>query len=375
MKICIATDFHLSYRQYGLSEREDDFYKQYDKLIDDIIKEKPNIFIELGDIYDESKPKPKAIKNFNDGIKKLVENNIQVIGILGNHTLIQRKDFYPVDFLTEDIKYLDGDFLIFDNVFIGGIGYHSKFQSDKFNKKLNNLIEKSKDCKVKILLLHQGLKEDIPFGWDFESELFNDFDYVFLGHIHKRITRKSNGTVFHYVGSLNCCNATEFIDELEQGKGYSILNINDGKTKLKSVNLTPNRPFINLNMTEDELNDSYTDEVLKLLKGYSIKPIVYVKCNTKRPFDIYEMCKKWERNTLYINKNITKIDENFTSETKVKDILSVDKTLKEICDEKYGENSWQGDFAVELKNELCKDLNSASNLADEIYEKYYKMKS
>lgn len=372
MKILFATDFHLSYRQYGLIEREIDFYKQFNNLIDEIIKEKPDVFIELGDIYDDARPKPKAIKIFNDGIKKLNKNGIKVIGILGNHTILQRKDFYPVDFLTEGIKYLDGDYVIFNDVFIGGIGYHSKFQIEKFQNKLKFLIDESKKYKIKILLLHQGLKDDISFGWDFENEMFLDFDYVFLGHIHKRITNEKHNTIFHYVGSLNCCSVTEFIDELEQGKGYSILNIENGNIQLNVKNLVSQRPFINLNMTQNQLNDSYEDEVLKLLKGSLIKPIVYVKCDTKKPFDVYKMCEKWEKNALYINKNITKIEENFDIDIKVEDLLSVDKTMKEVIEKKYGKDCWQSDFAIELKNLLNKDVKGAIHLSDEIYKKYFK---
>ena len=76
MKIVLAYDFHLSYRQYNIKERERDFYNKFEKLIDEIIKEKPNLFIQLGDIFDEPKPKPLAIKIFNDGIQKLKDNNI-----------------------------------------------------------------------------------------------------------------------------------------------------------------------------------------------------------------------------------------------------------------------------------------------------------
>ena len=185
MKIVLASDFHLSYRQYNLKEREKDFYQKFDKMIDEIIKEKPNLFIQLGDIFDEPKPKPLAIKVFNDGIQKLKSNGIEILGIVGNHTTLQVKDFYPIDFLFEDIKYLDGDYVTYDDVFIGGVKYHSKIQKQDIKNKIDYLSEQSENYKIKILLLHQGLKNDIEIGYEFtEEELeLNRFDFIFLGHI------------------------------------------------------------------------------------------------------------------------------------------------------------------------------------------------
>ena len=121
MKICIATDFHLSYRQYGLEEREQDFYKQYGKLINQVIKEKPQLFLILGDIFDTPYPKPIAIQTFNDGLKKLKQEGIKVCGIIGNHTLIQRKDYYPIDkVFEENYHIIDDSYMIIDDVFIMG---------------------------------------------------------------------------------------------------------------------------------------------------------------------------------------------------------------------------------------------------------------
>ena len=272
MKIALASDFHLSYRQYGLLEREEDFYKQFNNLIDEIIKEKPDLFIELGDIFDEPQPKPKALKIFGDGIKKLKANGIKVIGILGNHTIVQRKDFYPIDFIFENIKYLDGDYLIFNDVFIGGVAYHNKTQ--KYIKdKIDFLAEESKAYDVKILLLHQGLKNDIEIGYEFtEEELeLNRFDYVFLGHVHKRMLREKDNTVYHYVGSLNSCSVIELVDEIKEGKGYTIFETDTGAMDFKKI--SPIREFVDVEIIEDDLNDNKINEVFELLNDKSIKTI------------------------------------------------------------------------------------------------------
>ena len=369
MKIALASDFHLSYRQYGLLEREEDFYKQFNNLIDEIIKEKPDLFIELGDIFDEPQPKPKALKIFGDGIKKLKANGIKVIGILGNHTIVQRKDFYPIDFIFENIKYLDGDYLIFNDVFIGGVAYHNKTQ--KYIKdKIDFLAEESKAYDVKILLLHQGLKNDIEIGYEFtEEELeLNRFDYVFLGHVHKRMLREKDNTVYHYVGSLNSCSVIELVDEIKEGKGYTIFETDTGAMDFKKI--SPIREFVDVEIIEDDLNDNKINEVFELLNDKSIKPMMRVKCEANNPAYIYDICKEWETKALHINKNITKKQYNNENEMNMEDFISIEEAIRKTVNEKYDEK-WYGDFAVELYKKLITDKDSAIEYANEIYKEKF----
>lgn len=370
IRIMIATDFHLGYRQYGIMEREEDFYQNFNGLVEEAIKEKPDLFIELGDIFDEPYPKPQAIKVFRDGIKRISDVGIPVIGIIGNHTLIQRRKFYPVDKLfDENLILLDGGFLTFGNVWIGGIRYSSN--PDNAKKVIDELYKTAKNYSTKILLLHQGLKEIVPIGWDMdlnEMEL-NRFDFVLCGHIHQRYTFKMKDTIYHYPGSLNSCSATDFVDEMKNGKGYTIVDTETKELNIK--NLECRRPFMDLDLNDDDLNEHKVDEVLKSLKGYKNKPILYVKCKTKEPLDIYKACEKWEKYALFINKKIERDLEEIGIKNQNND-LSVDILIKDIMDEEYGKDSWEGEFAIELKNKLIQDEESAMEYANDIYERRIK---
>lgn len=370
IRILIATDFHLGYRQYGLHEREEDFYRQFNCLVDSVIQENPDLFIELGDVFDEPYPKPKAIKVFRDGIQKISDAGIPIIGVIGNHTLVHRKKFYPIDRLFEEkIVLLNGDSLIFDNVWIGGLRYSSKLNNIK--EQIDSMYEVAKNYKTKILLLHQGLKQIVPIGWDMDLEEMelDRFDYVLCGHIHQRYTMKIKNTTYHYPGSLNSCSVTDFIDEEEQGKGYTILDIENQTLKIK--NLQNGRPFLDLNLTDDDLNENNIKCINESLKEYKIKPILRVKSETKEPLNVYKACEIWENNTLFINKKINKITEILKIKEDEK-MLSVDELIKKTVDEKYGKNSWQGEFAVELKNKLLQDKESGKEYADKIYKEKFK---
>ena len=50
IKFAHLADTHLGYRQFGLLEREKDFYEVFDKIIDKIIEEKVD-FVYIVEIY------------------------------------------------------------------------------------------------------------------------------------------------------------------------------------------------------------------------------------------------------------------------------------------------------------------------------------
>lgn len=367
MKICIATDFHLSYRQYGLDEREQDFYRQYEKLIEEVINEKPDIFIELGDIFDEHKPKPIAIKKFEEGLEKLNNAGIKCYGIVGNHTLIRRRNYYPIDKIFEDkLRILNEDYETFDDVFICGINYHPRTHDIKDT--VNTLYEKGKSCRLKILLLHQSLKKDIPIGYDFDEDKLqlNRFDYVFLGHLHKRILRYDEQTdsVIHYPGSLNSCSVVELLDEINDGRGYTVFDTDTYLLEMK--NITPQREYIEYNLKDDELNDDFLDKECNRLKEQDTKPIVQLNLTTKNPKYTYDICKKLDKHCLVMKCNINTDNE----ETQDKQI-NTNKTIEEIAKETFPKK-WQSNYFIELMKLLAEgNTSEAEELAEKMYNEHY----
>lgn len=358
MKICIATDFHLSYRQYGLEQRENDFYKKYDKMIDNIIQEKPDIYIQLGDIFDTPYPKPISIRKYGDGLKRLNEKGIKCYGIIGNHTMIQRRMFYPIDKLfTEHTTLLGGKSATFDDVYICGIDYHSK--TFDIRQAIDKLYEKGKGARVKIICLHQALKKDQPIGFDYDDSLLGleRFDYVFLGHLHKRILRKDDsGAVFHYVGSLNSCNTVEMADEMACGRGYSVLDTDAGS--LKMVTVDEDRKYVQLSLTNDDLNDGFADEVAQSLRDYSVKPMVMLNVVSDDLNDVHEFVRKLENVCLSVSYKVQVPEATDVEKVKF-DVLDIEGLIHE----KF-ESSDDGDFAVEMYRLLgAGDVDGAIELS------------
>jgi len=71
MRFAHLADSHLGYRQYGLLERENDFYEVFDKTIDKIIESDVDFVIHSGDLFEIAKPSPEAIFGFQQSFLKI----------------------------------------------------------------------------------------------------------------------------------------------------------------------------------------------------------------------------------------------------------------------------------------------------------------
>jgi exonuclease SbcD len=71
----------------GLNSRFVDFIKTFNESIDKMIENKVDFCLIAGDIFRSKTPTPEEINEFGKGIKRLVDNGIPTIVVLGNHDL------------------------------------------------------------------------------------------------------------------------------------------------------------------------------------------------------------------------------------------------------------------------------------------------
>ena len=254
-----------------------------------------------------------------------------------------------------------------DGTFIGGLPYHPK--SYDIKPAIDQLYEKAKGCRLKILLLHQALRKDIHIGYDYDEDKIglSRFDVVLLGHFHKRIHRDENGTVYHYPGSLNSCSMAEMKDEMETGRGYTVLDTSTGELTMKT--LPPERQYIQYDATTSELNEHFITDAIKSLKGCSRKPVVQLNITGNDTRHIYETVKKLEPWALSVRHKTIKVDEDDLPITDTeRDIGNIEDMLR-----KRFSKEWQGDLAVDLFRSLSiGDTDSAKGIARNIYNKQYR---
>ena len=295
MKFAHLADTHLGYRQYGLIEREKDFYEVFEKVIDKIIEEKVDFVIHSGDLFETARPSPMALLTFQKGLLKLKGAGISVYAIAGNHDAVMRKGSIPpqVIFKKLGLKVIStiNPTYIHDDIFIAGLPYYPASHAKALKSKLAELSEKATHHDKSILVLHQGI--DKYFGYNYELEIGevpDNFDYYALGHIHKYVNDKFGKGRLVYPGSSEIWKTSEIQDYEENGKGFVVVDLDGPKPIIKRVKVDIPRKFIKETIEYSNLES----EILSIkdsIKDLDKKPILNliinnVESDTRGIYDI-----------------------------------------------------------------------------------------
>ncbi|MGL4571567.1 MAG: exonuclease SbcCD subunit D [Clostridium sp.] len=296
MKIIHTSDWHIGKIVNDFSMLEDQKY-MLEQLINFIEKEKPEVLIIAGDMYDRSIPPVDAVELLNNTLKKIIiDNGVKVIAISGNHDSGERVSF-GAELLEKQGLFISGrDSELFKKVTIDGedgrvnfylIPYKDpavvrKLTEDKEIKNHNdsmeavvNIIKKDMNYDERNVVVAHGYvtmyrdeaknsEEDkyeaahlevseserpLSIGGTelIDCNIFNDFDYVALGHLHGR--QKVGRDEVRYSGSL----LKYSFSEVNQKKGITVLNID--KNKETSIELEEFKPLRDLRIIKGDIND------------------------------------------------------------------------------------------------------------------------
>jgi exonuclease SbcD len=269
MKIIHTSDWHIGKIVNEFSMIEDQKYI-LNRLIDLIEKEKPEVLIIAGDVYDRSIPPVEAVELLNETLSNLIiDKNIKVLAISGNHDGGERLSFGS-QILEKHGLYIAGrDNELYKHVVVKGeknvnfylipykdpaltrkilnekeIKSHNdamklvveKIKKDMNEKEINILVghgyvtmkrEDAIECienKYEVANLETSESErPLSIGGTdlIDGKIFDDFDYVALGHLHGR--QKIGREEMKYSGSI----LKYSFSEVKQKKGVYILDIND----------------------------------------------------------------------------------------------------------------------------------------------------
>lgn len=286
MKIIHTGDWHIGKIVNEFSMIEDQRYI-LNSLIELIKEEKPDALVIAGDIYDRSIPPVEAVELLNEVFSRvLIEDKVKIIAISGNHDSAERLSFGScilrkqglyisgvlgdeIDKVTLKDEYGDVNFYIIP--YTDPAVIRKKYDNKEIKnhndamKFLIDIIESSMDKNSRNVLIAHGyvtLKREEALeslddekyeiagmeiseserplsmgGTDLiDGRIFNDFDYVALGHLHgrQRVGRES----MRYSGSL----LKYSFSEVNHKKGVTIVEF--GKEKepsIRQVELIPLR--------------------------------------------------------------------------------------------------------------------------------------
>ena len=212
MKLIHLSDLHIGKRVNEVSMIADQEYilLQILRIIDD---EKPDAVLICGDVYDKSVPSAEAVTLFDDFLCRLAKREIPVLIISGNHDSPERLAFGKVflerahihvspvyDGKAESVTISDDhgevDFWLLPFVKPAHV---KRFYPDEGIESYTDALRVAvaqmalDPARRNVLLTHQFVtgaatcdSEDISVGGsdNVDAAVFDDFDYVALGHLH-----------------------------------------------------------------------------------------------------------------------------------------------------------------------------------------------
>ena len=287
MKILHTSDLHLGKNLLEESLQDDQEYI-LNEIVRIVEEKEVNVVMISGDIYDKTIPRADAIKLFDDFITTLSKENVKILITSGNHDSNERLAFgskifneFNIHIATsyegkiEKVSVEDVDFYLLPFLkpfhlkdLMGDEEYENINDSNSMMEwilKRENLDENKKN----ILLAHQFVQkgEVPPKQSDSESvgtldpiqvNLFDDFDYVALGHLHRpqsvgRETVRYSGTPLKYSFS-----------EAKDEKSVVIIDTDDIEG-FELVELKPRRDMKILKGTfEQVMYMEPTDDIIKV---------------------------------------------------------------------------------------------------------------
>ena len=214
VKIIHTADNHLGFRQYGLSQREEDFYLALDQVVETAIAQKVGAVLWSGDNFDATKPPAAAVERLKLATEKLRSHQILSLGIDGNHdscdsTWLRICGITPLQGNQVMVYSRDRT----RSLTVGGINATRPLE---FHRQLELLNERSP---IHVLAIHQALEELSGFSSDFTALTLSTslaplgVRYCAMGDIHKRGDLYIGNTIFAYPGSTEVNDTSEDSDK------------------------------------------------------------------------------------------------------------------------------------------------------------------
>jgi exonuclease sbcCD, D subunit len=320
MKIMHLSDLHLGKRVNEFSMLEDQIYI-LNEIINIIDEQKPKVIILAGDIYDKPIPTAEAVEIFDNFLYKLSKRNIYVFIISGNHDSAERIAFGSRLFdksgiylspvyngkispICIDDKYGKVNFYMLP--FIKPVHVRRFFPDAEVYTYTDGLSTVISDMHIdtaqkNILITHQFVtgssrteSEDVSVGGsdNVDADIFKDFDYVALGHIHR--SQSCSSEYIRYCGTPLKYSFSESKDI----KSITMLDIKEkGNIKLDFIPLTPLRDMV-------EIKGSYNELMLKSFYENTSLTDDYVHITLTDEEDIPDVITKLR----VVYKNIMKLD-------------------------------------------------------------------
>ncbi|MSQ41252.1 MAG: exonuclease SbcCD subunit D [Dehalococcoidia bacterium] len=318
MRILHFSDLHIGVESYGhidpqtgLSARLADFLRTYDQLLDFAIREQVDLVLFCGDAYKSRDPSQTHQRAFARGITRLAQAGIPAFLVVGNHDLPATRgratalDIFPTlrtpGVIVADrvqpytVETRSGPLQIVALPWIRRAEFatHPDAASGRSVEEVNRFIERrlgefvhaaaeALDPRLPAILAGHctvsgavtSSEQSMMLGRDhvlLQSSLsLPSFDYVALGHIHKRQVLGVNPPIV-YSGSLE---RVDFGEEKDQ-KGFYLVELDPTQPRgqrLKAYTFEPvaARAFLTIPVSIDQDDPDPTETVLAAIRRHQV---------------------------------------------------------------------------------------------------------
>jgi len=305
MKLLHFSDTHLGYSEYnkidpktGINQREQDFYDAWQQVIDAIFVLEPDVVLHTGDLFHTPRPSNRAIRIALESIQKISDAGIPLVIISGNHETPRIKSTGSI---FESISLFAHVYAAFNSQYecfrVSNCDFHcvphcSLTEELEAAFKSVKLI---KDAEKNVFLTHGAWTGKQYYGMgefneqrlpDVEETLGIKFDYIALGHYHKKMEVKDNAV---YCGSTERTSLNEY----NNTSGFLMINLETGEKKYHEIKSRPmiRLPIINC---KGKTAAMIYDELHKLATSDLDQAIVYlilenIEENTFLKIDVREL--------------------------------------------------------------------------------------
>lgn len=336
MKFVHIADMHFDTPFRLLSDRADlgeirrlDQRKAFNKMIEYIKQNKiPYLFI-AGDLYDHEYIRESTIEYINKLFQEIPNTTIYIAP--GNHDPYLKNSYYATYNWNENVKIFTGKVEKVENedFCLYGYGFEDFYCE---GSKIEEIQLEQKE-KINILLTHSNLDGSDKTGREYNnlsSKKLKEigFDYVALGHIHKKNLEENSNIV--YPGSTISLG----FDELGE-HGMVVGNIEKEKLEIEFITLdekelkelevdiseitTTEELLEKINEIELEENNLYKIILIgkrnfeinlyKLIKMIDSKEIIKIKDKTKLGYDLEKIANETTLRGIYVKEILNKIEK------------------------------------------------------------------
>ncbi len=287
-----------------LNSRIVDQLNLLDWTLDRALEHHAEHIIITGDVFEDPKPHPALITLFISWLKKCQVHNVTVHVIVGNHDILRNGlvSTSPLDIISEVEMEMVNIYKEINTVIIGT----TAFTMVPFRDRKSFMVSSNADAVAlvrdslvyelasipdtyhKVLIGHLAIEGSIPVGDEIDDlanelfcplDMFQGYDYVWMGHVHKPQVMKKKDPYIAHIGSMDISNFGEsdhkkhiVIFNCEQENGWFTENL-------------PTRPLQKITVSVPKDTEDTTAYVLGELKkaGVQDKAIVRVEVALTSP--------------------------------------------------------------------------------------------